>query len=748
MRIVSATPLDVSPSIDAIQSVGGEGRRARPFAAEPAQALPPAAAAVDMEGALAAAEASRSRRMQARSGRDARTSTTSAWETAAPAVSVVIPSYGQAAFVAEAVESAVAAVGVPIEIVVIDDGSADGSAELVRTLLAAHDEHPLKLVQLADNGGVAAARNRGFEEARAQSVLLLDADDALLPHGPSLFTSPCRRIRMPPSPTASSPASASSRDLLGTAPWDPALFRHGNYVPVSVLARAAVRLAARRRLFRRGPAGARVGGHGLLAAARAAAIGTARRYAALSGTYRVHGDSISTIANRHAGALQAFMRAAAPRPDGRRMTPDELLTHLEAELARCRDERDRLRAELEAAIADRDRAASRRPSLGQDAADAAGRARCRRGERDWLYGELDSVLGSKSWLLTRPSARICRAPIVPKTAGRPVSDGAGSHRAGSVTLVLISRTGERHPRRRGAGADLRRPRRRGDPRDRALAPEHSRASQSRPLVFPPAAPWGDVIAACVEAATGERIVFVELPAVQSLARVMQLLDELDYARRRRRAPAPARRRHARDALAVASAAARHAVALESGTIASTLLPASGGRCSGSIGARLPRAAMRFSSPDRRTASVGDVLAEADWGWRLSLRGHRVICSPILIPIDEGVGPPRTRRRSTRKVCVCVRASPCSRRCSSRRSTARWCRIRPRLDATRMSASSGARSRHQSPSAATRASWRSHVGIVRLAEPDLRERRAAAQTARTRDDAALAKRLGTAFDVDR
>ena len=38
------------------------------------------------------------------------------------------------------------------------------------------------------------------------------------------------------------------------------------------------------------------------------------------------------------------------------MTPDELLTHLEAELARCRDERDRLSAELEATRAERDEA--------------------------------------------------------------------------------------------------------------------------------------------------------------------------------------------------------------------------------------------------------------------------------------------------------------------------------------------------------------------------------------------------------
>ena len=88
------------------------------------------------------------------------------------------------------------------------------------------------------------------------------------------------------------------------------------------------------------------------------------------------------------------------------MKPDELLTHLEAELARCRDERDRLRAELEAAIVDRDRAELE--GLRWDRMLLALQAELDAAEatRDWLYGELDSVLGSKSWLLTKPLRRL------------------------------------------------------------------------------------------------------------------------------------------------------------------------------------------------------------------------------------------------------------------------------------------------------------------------------------------------------
>jgi hypothetical protein len=81
---------------------------------------------------------------------------------------------------------------------------------------------------------------------------------------------------------------------------------------------------------------------------------------------------------------------------------DEVLTHLEAELARCRDDRDRLKAELEVAEAERDRA--RLAGIRWDRAILELQAKLDDAEttRDALFGELDSVLRSKSWTLTRP----------------------------------------------------------------------------------------------------------------------------------------------------------------------------------------------------------------------------------------------------------------------------------------------------------------------------------------------------------
>jgi hypothetical protein len=80
------------------------------------------------------------------------------------------------------------------------------------------------------------------------------------------------------------------------------------------------------------------------------------------------------------------------------MTPDEILTQLEAELARCRDERDGLGARLEVVIDERERAELEIIRLDRMLLST-------QRERDWLRGELLSVLESRSWSLTRPLRR-------------------------------------------------------------------------------------------------------------------------------------------------------------------------------------------------------------------------------------------------------------------------------------------------------------------------------------------------------
>ncbi len=91
-----------------------------------------------------------------------------------PLVSVIIPAYNAEDFIAATIESVLAQDYPAIEIIVVDDGSTDDSAKIVRRY---QERHPsVQLIQQA-NSGVAAARNAGIKIARGEYIAPLDADD-------------------------------------------------------------------------------------------------------------------------------------------------------------------------------------------------------------------------------------------------------------------------------------------------------------------------------------------------------------------------------------------------------------------------------------------------------------------------------------------------------------------------------------------------------------------------------------------
>lgn len=95
----------------------------------------------------------------------------------APLVSVVIPVFNGAPFVAKAVES-IRAQGVPeVEVLVVDDGSTDGTQAVLEEL---ERKAGIRWFQ-QDHGGPARSRNRGIAEASGEFVALLDCDDVWLP---------------------------------------------------------------------------------------------------------------------------------------------------------------------------------------------------------------------------------------------------------------------------------------------------------------------------------------------------------------------------------------------------------------------------------------------------------------------------------------------------------------------------------------------------------------------------------------
>ena len=89
-------------------------------------------------------------------------------------ISVVIPTYNRASLIARAIDSALGQTYPTVEVVVVDDGSTDHTAELI----ADRYGHDLRVRYLAQpNSGVSAARNRGLAAARGDYVALLDSDD-------------------------------------------------------------------------------------------------------------------------------------------------------------------------------------------------------------------------------------------------------------------------------------------------------------------------------------------------------------------------------------------------------------------------------------------------------------------------------------------------------------------------------------------------------------------------------------------
>lgn len=95
--------------------------------------------------------------------------------TQTPRVSVIISAFNAAAYVAEAVSSALASRDVPLEVIVIDDGSSDNTWGVLESF----GDRIRKVRQ--DHGGPYKARNLGARLAAGEWLAFLDADDAWLP---------------------------------------------------------------------------------------------------------------------------------------------------------------------------------------------------------------------------------------------------------------------------------------------------------------------------------------------------------------------------------------------------------------------------------------------------------------------------------------------------------------------------------------------------------------------------------------
>ncbi|MBW3466597.1 glycosyltransferase family 2 protein [Arthrospiribacter ruber] len=97
-----------------------------------------------------------------------------------PIVSIIIPVYNKASYIRETLQSALGQAYPNTEIILVDDGSSDGSFEILQEYFEKYPEKILLIDQ--ENQGVSAATNNGIQAAKGEYIQFLDADDLLSPY--------------------------------------------------------------------------------------------------------------------------------------------------------------------------------------------------------------------------------------------------------------------------------------------------------------------------------------------------------------------------------------------------------------------------------------------------------------------------------------------------------------------------------------------------------------------------------------
>lgn len=94
-----------------------------------------------------------------------------------PRVSILIPTYNRAAYLSEAIQSALAQTFHDIQVIVVDDGSTDNTRAIVRAIADARVRYMYQ-----ENRGVSAALNTAWRAAQSEFVAMLGSDDVMLPN--------------------------------------------------------------------------------------------------------------------------------------------------------------------------------------------------------------------------------------------------------------------------------------------------------------------------------------------------------------------------------------------------------------------------------------------------------------------------------------------------------------------------------------------------------------------------------------
>lgn len=113
-----------------------------------------------------------------------------------PWLSILIPVYNVQAYLGECLNSVLSQELNGVEILLLDDASSDGSAQLMEEL-AAQSPHPLRLLRHERNRGLSAARNSLLEASQGAYLWFLDSDDLLMPGALAALAGQIRELQSP-----------------------------------------------------------------------------------------------------------------------------------------------------------------------------------------------------------------------------------------------------------------------------------------------------------------------------------------------------------------------------------------------------------------------------------------------------------------------------------------------------------------------------------------------------------------------
>jgi len=236
-------------------------------------------------------------------------SDTAGYLRATPEASVVLTHYNYSAFVRDAIESVVASTGVALELVIVDNHSDPEELQHLRAVIAEYEWFPIHLVANSADQGPSTSRNIGARHARADFLLLLDADNMLYPTGAQLLKATLEK---------SDAAFAygliekfgDDAGLLSAIPWDVERLVQSNYIDTMALIRREVW----EELGGFDPQIDAMGGYDDYAFWLKLADAGYRGELTTSfiGRYRIHGTSLQSLLNLNTAEFMQFYRERHP----------------------------------------------------------------------------------------------------------------------------------------------------------------------------------------------------------------------------------------------------------------------------------------------------------------------------------------------------------------------------------------------------------------------------------------------------